>query len=150
MKELPIEDKELLLADLCARLPYNVKVSHPDYGDEPQILDTIFNYEAWNGGAIQCAVDDIDEEKHQLIKCRPYLRPMSSMTEEEMKEYHSLIEEQKNMSYFTFCSCVTRYLDSIHVDHRAMKDKDGKWKTMIELGLALEAPDGMYDNEQNK
>ena len=127
---MTIEDKELLLADLSARLPYGVKVQTPVMNDEITLTC----------GDISAYFFNPDNK----LFLKPYLRSMSSMTEEEMKKYHSLIEEQRNMPYFAFCSCVTRYLDSIHVDHRAIKDKDGKWKTMIQLGLALEAPEGMY------
>lgn len=83
------KDKELLLQDLCARLPYEVKVFHPDY-DEPQTLDTIFNFNAVLNGGIHCDVDDITERPKELICCKPYLRPLSSMTKEEAKEIATL------------------------------------------------------------
>lgn len=51
------EDKELLLKDLCARLPYRVLVHHPDY-DEPECLDTVFTPDAWMEGGIMCTIDD--------------------------------------------------------------------------------------------
>lgn len=88
------EDKQLLLCDLCGRLPYKVKVYHPDY-DEPQTLDTIFTPEAYSGGAIRCDVDDNWENPHTLEDCRPYLRPMSSITEDEIIELvHELTSGQ--------------------------------------------------------
>lgn len=145
MKELSIENRELLLKDLSARLLYGVKVNHkglirPLFSVAPTQWYQITLDRATDGNhnGLELVNLNIGEE------LKPYLRSMSSMTEDEMKKYHSLIEEQKNIPYFTFCSYVTRYLDSIHVDHRAIKDKDGKWKTMIQLGLALEAPEGMY------
>ena len=92
------EEKDKLFKYLCMTLPYGVKVYHPDY-DEPQTLDTIFTPEAYSGGAIQCDVDDNWEKPHTLEDCRPYLRPMSSMTEEEKEEFeiientHEIIRE---------------------------------------------------------
>jgi hypothetical protein len=68
------EDKDLLLRDLCARLPYGV-VYHRNDGANIKLnaIDAergLFNY-----------TDDIEERE-----CKPYLRPMSSMTKEETKE----------------------------------------------------------------
>ena len=63
------EDKELLLKDLCARLPYGVicEFTYTDGRKEN------FKFEG----------------KHfdYLVECKPYLRPLSSMTEEEKEEY---------------------------------------------------------------
>ena len=65
------EDKKLLLRDLCARLPYGAKL------DILNGVDTLGNIDI-NEGWINASYD-VDEVK-------PYLRPMSSMTEEEAKE----------------------------------------------------------------
>ena len=65
------EDKELLLKDLCARLPYGVI-----------ILD--------RNGIHKLSVDNTEFTDLFAGKCKyikPYLRPMSSMTEEERTEY---------------------------------------------------------------
>ena len=79
------EDKELLLKDLCARLPYRVLVHHPDY-DEPECLDTVFTPDAWMEGGIMCTIDDHWDSPHDIRSCKPYLRPMSSMPEEEARD----------------------------------------------------------------
>ena len=74
------EDKLLLLKDLCARLPYGVKVQHQhqDYLDEIQTIEHITRkYGQIETESVLGFVDDF----------KPYLRPMSSMTEEERKEY---------------------------------------------------------------
>ena len=74
------EDKELLLQDLCARLPYGVKVQHQrqDYLDEIQTVEHISRqYGEIETESVLGFVDDF----------KPYLRPMSSMTEEEAMEY---------------------------------------------------------------
>ena len=73
------EEKELLLKDLSSRLPYGV-VYHRNDGANIKLnaIDVergLLNY-----------TDDIEERE-----CKPYLRPMSSMTEEERKEYKHLI-----------------------------------------------------------
>lgn len=67
------EDKELLLKDLCARLPYGVKVNITSKESKNRIVhltaDNICNLTSgwWS-------------------ECKPYLLPLSSMTEEQRKE----------------------------------------------------------------
>ena len=62
----------------------------------------------------------------------PYLRPMSSMTEEEKEEFEELKKSCKN--YFWVDNLLDFYL-SHHLD----------WRGLILLGLALEAPADMYN-----
>lgn len=73
------EDKDLLLKDLCARLPYGIKASY--YGVEEEC-------ETWD--EIECVTRDgyVDIGQYSLpIECiKPYLFPLSSMTEEQ-KQY---------------------------------------------------------------
>ena len=68
------EDKQLLLQDLLARLPYGV-IFYVNGHDE--IADEINPFE----GTVNCGFQVFDIEE-----CKPYLRPMSSMTEEEKRE----------------------------------------------------------------
>ena len=73
------EQKELLLKDLCARLPYGVKISVDDKVETVQginILDTVVEYDSWLSS-------DIEEVK-------PLLFPLSSMTEEQKIIYGDL------------------------------------------------------------
>ena len=115
------EDKQLLLADLSTRLPYGVKIRiihHEIKGADPEYVDDVFSTTHYN-------MIDYDDDNYEFI---PYLRPMSSMTEEERKEYDTLI---KNMyyGYNGFHDAITvDYLNSIHVDYRGL----------IEKGLAIE------------
>ncbi len=74
------ENKELLLKDLCARLPYGVICNTPEGdGHLCSIIQTIFGTEY--GINIKATERDYFNDKEVCIK--PYLRPMSSMTEEE-------------------------------------------------------------------
>ena len=77
------EEKELLLADLCARLPYHVclKVWLKDGTTEEGTLDLEHNY----GDVLRDAF-----YYNEIIDIKPYLRPMSSMTEEEENEWCGL------------------------------------------------------------
>ena len=72
------EEKELLLKDLSARLPYEVKVQ---YNNEIYNVDYIsVLYE-------EVKLDIPDNYTVGISEIKPYLRPMSSMTEEEKNEY---------------------------------------------------------------
>lgn len=81
------EDKQLLLKDLCARLPYGVICSTPKgNGYLCSINQTIFGNEY--GVNIEVTMRDYFDDNKCDIK--PYLRPMSSMTEEERTEWRKL------------------------------------------------------------
>lgn len=76
-KEMKQEDKELLLKDLCARLPYGVKGNYQNSDDELlKKVTIIYGYLKPNGMVM---TGDI----------KPYLFPLSSMTEEQKKEMKS-------------------------------------------------------------
>ncbi len=113
------EEIQLLLKDLCGRLPYGVKVTWD--GKHPLTVTP----------HIYCAIaseDKIDNLPKLL------LRPMSSMTEEEKKEFSvlavgtHLFKGPLIPSYDTL-----DWLNAHHFDYRGL----------IERGLAIEAPEGM-------
>ena len=77
------EDKDLLLKDLCARLPYGVKIAINDKVESLQginILDNVAEYDSFLSF-------DIEEVK-------PYLFPLSSMTEKQKGELKDLIHKE--------------------------------------------------------
>ena len=82
------EEKDLLLKDLCARLPYGVKVRYSSY--EKFITCTLHainpvyhNVDLWSKNGCFNPVD--------ISKIKPYLFPLSSMTEEQCEELRNLI-----------------------------------------------------------
>ena len=82
------EDKELLLKDLCARLPYGVKVQIDLQSNiYPPISCKVCNIEfTENEGAfigVETSPDTYNEFREFL--CKPYLFPLSSMTEEQRR-----------------------------------------------------------------
>lgn len=138
------EDKELLLKDLCARLPYNVKCHVPTYNCVMTLTGKRLNYfcfhkDEWGidySHEIETVLDPLNDQNNDYV-VKPYLRPMSSMTEEEEEEYRNI----DNRSY----SCPMDYahipaseridwLNAHHFDYRGL----------IEKGLALEATKEMY------
>jgi len=108
------EEKSLLIKDLCARLPYNVIVKW-NKNDNPFIPDG------------KLTINNLKEVISPFYNVMPYLRPMSSMTEEEEKEYLLFSLSRNNTE------CLD-WLNAHHFDYR--------W--LILKGLALEAPKGMY------
>ena len=114
------EEKQLLLKDLCARLPYDVKVK----SSRRQIVVTLSL--------------DIMTDFHLGCTVKPYLRPMSSMTEEEKKKWFDAINyyDKTGNPYLTHIDSYD-WLNEHHFDYRGL----------IPMGLALEAKDGMYKTE---
>lgn len=78
------EEKDLLLKDLCARLPYGVKASY--YGAEEEC-------ETWD--EIECVTldgyVDIGQYSLPIEGIKPYLFPLSSMTEEQLFEVQEIL-----------------------------------------------------------
>ena len=133
------EDKKTLLVDLSARLPYKVKVCL--YEKETCVLLGIDGYEVYL---------DVDSDSFRIESIKPYLRPMSSMTEEEYEELKS-ISPYYGFAPFEFIGdwCpnydMVDWLNAHHFDYRTIYDEDKKkYMSMIEKGLALKAPKGMY------
>ncbi len=130
------EEKQLLLIDLSARLPYGVIVNNEEGydGHLNSINQTIFGIE------LGVNITAIRRADFQLDTCKPYLRPMSSMTNEEFARY----DETRDWKYVdddhyeSFDTLETfDWLNAHHFDYRGL----------IEKGLALEAKDGMYKEE---
>ena len=141
------EEKQLLLKDLCARLPYGVicvGVTY-DLDDDGEryipvkVRNTLTEIHNYTLETASVKLDLISSCKLETIK--PYLRPMSSMTKEERKEYIRERDKDKsaNMYHATYRSI--DWLNKKMFDYR----KDDEDKTMIEKGLALKAPEGMYN-----
>ena len=124
------ENKELIFKDVCSRLPYHVKVKVwlKDGTTEEGVLDLEHNY----GDVLRDAF-----YYNKIVDVKPYLRPMSSMTEEEEKEYRNI----DNRSY----SCP---IDYAHIPASERIDWLNKhyfdYRGLIPKGLALEAQEGMY------
>ncbi len=110
------EEKDLLFKDLCARLPYGVKVQHQrqDYLNEVQTIEIISKkYGEIETESVLGFVDDF----------KPYLFPLSSMTEEQKEELQSLmIHDSYGILYHTIESI--DYLCKNNIDYRGLIDKD--------------------------
>ena len=129
------DEKELLFKDLCARLPYGVIC---DMWDELESESKIT--ERLKMGGLSAFYE------HRCFGVRPYLRPMSSMTEEEEKLYRKTQDkipvqwdDYGQPIGYEYANTIKTYdwLNAHHFDYR----------NLIGKGLALRAPEGMYKTE---
>ena len=131
-------DREILLRDLCARLPYNVICEVPLY-DEPMILTgRRLNYFCFHEKSfLNCYMHEhevvVDPYNSDYV-VRPYLRPVSDMTEEEAEEYNGLHQDIWDKLKDCKCADLLDWLNAHHFDYRGL----------IGRGLAIEASYGMY------
>ena len=138
------EEKRLLLKDLCARLPYGVICQFIwAYSNETTDGEDVIAKENDNIRCIDIHTKEIHADYYgewvDLEHCKPCLRPMSSMTKEEFKEYHSMLIDVDNSGLMNqgLITKIVDWLDKKMFDHR----------NLVLKGLALEAPDGMYKTE---
>ena len=113
------EEKELLLRDLCARLPYGVIIKHKD--EHGRSIDA--RLVGYNGDWFNYYIDDLCFHL-KIHEFKPYLRPIHKLTKEELEELEFLTDSD----YVDYCN-------KHHIDYR----------NLIPKGLALEAPEGMYN-----
>ncbi len=132
------EQKDLFLKDLCARLPYEVKCQI-DFDNEE---DACLGIERYCDDIIVSVCIETEEiglygESAFLYPgdIKPYLRPMSSMTEEEKEFYASMFIEYDGGYFTDFPDTLVDWLNKNMFDYRGL----------IPMGLALEAKEGMYD-----
>ena len=131
------EEKQLLLKDLSARLPYGVKaqVQGWDEAKEEEVNIPLKIYSINTDGYVYFESNDYDVTYCSIDACRLYLRPMSSMTEEEFFNYKHLdLLDYSNDGFEMPNFRSIDWLNSHHFDYRGL----------IERSLALEAPTNMY------
>ena len=139
------EEKQLLLIDIYARLPYNdYKVQIKEEEDDiPRISKLVPSY-----------IDDI--KYCSIASIKPYLRPMSSMTEEELnklRNYTGLLYDNLDLASFQngAYKCLDFYLSEVPADvvikvFDWLNQHHFDYRGLIEQGLALEALEGMYEH----
>ena len=118
------EHKELLLKDLCARLPYGVKFMFNKNIYTTKGLDLIVTDE----GDWEYAVNAKDIAPIEIDFIKPYLFPLSNMTEEQQKEYQYITERWMCDSSYSIADSID-WLNKNHFDYRGL----------IEKGLAIDA-----------
>ena len=120
------EDKELLLKDLCAKLPYKIKASYYDAEEGCETWDEI-------EGITLDGYVDIGQYSLPIESIKPYLFPLSSMNEKEWEDYQKIrmIDWAHGDINGTFVNAgsIVDWLNAHHFDFRGL----------IEKGLAIDA-----------
>lgn len=129
------ENKELLLKDLCARLPYDVKVLYDN---------KVYNIDYVSGTYEEIKLDDCFNYTLNISVVKPYLFPLSSMTKEQLFEvqeilgkneieiedgFLSIIDAERNTLTYLEILAVLEWFYKNHFDINGL----------IEKGLAIDA-----------
>ena len=135
------EDKELLLKDLCARLPYGVKVN-----------GVFLNYNKDKGKILyeKCDKELNYEHLSRYETLKPYLFPLSSMTDKQAKETQEIIGNPNYACIMRKTGGLELWLDSIDTDPTIWLDtifevqdylnkNHFDYRCLIEKGLAIDA-----------
>ena len=131
------EQKELLLKDLCARLPYGVKFVIDNGQNNVRTLtgiDEAIPYEDWQMCAFARGMSAIPIED-----IKPYLFPLSSMTEEQKQEYTYIVNyispddtENWKEGEFIYVEQFSQLMHFYHINHL-------DYMGLIPMGLAIDA-----------
>ena len=116
------DDKELLLRDLCARLPYGIKAFYYGVEEERETWDVI-------EGITLDGYVDIGQYSLPIERIKPDIFPLSSMTEEQSKEYPELIGGMFGTSALINFEILEDFFHKNHFDYRGL----------IKKGLAIDA-----------
>ena len=127
-------DKDLLLKDLCARLPYGVKIAMPGLWDSKITIEPL--EEIFKGD------DDlfrVNGNGHCIEYIKPYLFPLSNMTEEQKQEYMYIVNyissddtENWKEGEFIYVEQFSQLMHFYHINHL-------DYMGLIPLGLAIDA-----------
>lgn len=150
------EEKDLLIKDLCGRLPYNVALNCTEDDDEKTNFNCLLSPDIFK--------DLMSSNPNWIYK--PYLRPLESMTKDEREEVQVFICDEwffedsgfatkvRKEGYIEFlanydCSGIDpefcgEYVDWLNAHYFDYRIVPSTGKSMIESGLALVAPEGMY------
>lgn len=105
------EERELLLKDLCTRLPYGVKIPYNNQACK------LISMNGDDGSVLLLGEDGFTKPEFDdglfipIEKIKPYLRPPTSMTEEELREFQDIEETCQASFYPTYCHTLVDWLD---------------------------------------
>jgi len=128
------EEKTLLIKVLAEQSPYGLKVRKANTNRRTvRGVDAIAGIVHFENDTISPFGLDIEHPLTFRQQVKPYLRPMSSMTESEEGEYNSLNGYERGV--FPSSADALDWLNAHHFD----------WRGLIQKGLAAEAEEGMYN-----
>lgn len=122
------ELKELLIKDLCARLPYKVMAKYYDPEDERETWDEVEGVES--SGFVE-----IGQYSLPIESIKPYLFPLSSMTEEQSKELNEIDPD----FYSLICGYGAIFVNINVRGYDWLNKNHFDYRCLIEKSLALDA-----------
>ena len=135
------EEKDLLLKDLCARVPYGVKVISKipiNQNESKEIVGQVTSVH-YNVGIVQVGGFDVIVDYNPYFEIKPYLFPLSSMTEEQKQEYTYIVNyissddtENWKEGEFIYVEQFTQLMHFYHTNHL-------DYMGLIPMGLANDA-----------
>lgn len=140
------EHKELLLKDLCARLPYGVKFMYNKNIYTTKGLDLIVTDE----GDWEYAVTAKNIAPIEIDFIKPYLFSLSSMTDKQAKEIQEIVGNPDNACIIRKTDGLELWLDYIDTDPTIWVDtifevqdylnkNHFDYRGLIKKGLAIDA-----------
>ena len=162
------KEKDLLIKDLCARIPYNVVGKCEIDASYDTSFDTVFQIHKFNAVLygikedllfVTPLIEDNDEQTYaeeevadgvSILDFTPYLFPLSSMTDKQAKEIQEIVGNPNNACIMRKTDGLELWLDYIDTDPTIWLDtifevKDYLNKNhfdyggLIEKGLAIDA-----------
>ena len=133
------EDKQLLLKDICARLPYGVKCCIYNFGEDTVRIkeDVLWSVQGDNILTLKSYVEKGEAYMYHQIK--PYLFPLSSMTEEQkyscpigIANLETFIKNESWTYLELNPDSILRFIDWLNANHL-------DYRGLIEKGLAIDA-----------
>lgn len=133
------ETRNLLLADLSGRVPYGVKI-------QVTIKDVVCQvdvYSVFNDGGVYVE-DDNFIDAVDIAEVKPYLFPLSSMTEEQEEELKAILGstpffDNKNEVFYDMNGCSKIYLSDVQTAIDWFNKNHFDYRGLIEKGLVLDA-----------
>lgn len=127
------EDRKMLAEELSSRLPYGVMVSIDQY-DGTTIQRKLIAV-CYKGLELSLYVDGVEGFLvEEIANVKPYLRPLSDMTEKERDEYEDMRMDICDKMRTWKCFRMIKWFNERFLDYNYLIDK----------GYALVAPKGMY------
>ena len=140
------ENKEFLLKDLCARIPYNVVGKCELDASYDTSFDTVFQTHKFNAEVygikedlllVTPLIEDNDEQTYaeeeiadgvSILDFTPYLFPLSSMTDEELEDYQKIrmidwVHGDINGTFIN-AGLIVDWLNAHHFDYRNLINKN--------------------------
>ena len=124
------EDKELLLKDLCARLPHGVKVKDTYYNDNAATIWLL---------DLSAQKVKIFEDWQSIEYIKPYLFPLSSMTDEDYAIYSKIWEDTGKTAYLEGCHHLICTIKAYKDSNDYLLSKHYDINGLIPMGLAIDA-----------